>query len=52
MKKYRTGGTPCTVVIDKKGVIRFKKFGHVDETSVKALITSLLAEPADEESKK
>ena len=26
MKKYRTGGTPWTIIIDRKGVVRFSDF--------------------------
>ncbi len=29
MKNYRTGGTPWTVVIDKRGVVRYNDF-HID----------------------
>lgn len=44
MRKYQTGGTPCTAVIDKKGVLRFKKFGNINETEVKSLIRQLTEE--------
>ncbi|NIS07899.1 MAG: TlpA family protein disulfide reductase, partial [Candidatus Dadabacteria bacterium] len=27
MTKYKTGGTPCIAIIDKKGIVRFKYFG-------------------------
>ncbi len=38
--------TPGTVIVDKQGIVRFKKYGNVDEVEVEALIDRLLAEPA------
>jgi hypothetical protein len=44
MDDYRTGGTPCAVVIDRKGVVRFKKLGLFDQGEMKKLLDELLAE--------
>ena len=43
MMKYRTGGTPWTVIIDKKGIVRFNEF-NIEPTQGKKLIDRLLAE--------
>jgi len=40
MKDYRTGGTPWTVVIDKKGVVRFNDF-HIKPADGATLIKTL-----------
>ena len=40
MKNYRTRGTPWTIIIDKKGVVRYNDF-HVTEKKAKALIDTL-----------
>jgi len=44
MQAYQTGGTPASVVIDKKGIIRFKRFGYYDQNSLDLLLEKLLAE--------
>ena len=44
MKKYRTRGTPEIAIIDKKGRIRFQKFGYFEPAQAEALIRKLLAE--------
>jgi thiol-disulfide isomerase/thioredoxin len=43
MQAYRTGGTPWTIIIDKKGVVRFNDF-HVAADKATALIERLRAE--------
>jgi len=42
MGRYRTGGTPCMAILDKKGVVRFKYFGGFRKEPVEALILELL----------
>ena len=44
MKKYRTRGTPEMAIIDKRGHIRFQKFGGFEPAKVERLIKSLLEE--------
>ena len=41
MKRYRSGGTPWVVIIDRKGVVRFNNFHNSPKKSI-ALIDSLL----------
>ncbi len=43
MTGYRTGGTPWTIVIDRKGIVRFNDF-HITVESGSDLIDSLVAE--------
>ena len=43
MTKYRTGGTPWTVLIDRKGIVRYNDF-HIKPEAGSKLIKSLLAE--------
>ena len=43
MKRYRTGGTPWVVVIDRKGVVRFDGY-HLPAAKARQLIGALLAE--------
>jgi len=45
MGRYRTGGTPWTVIIDKSGVVRFNDF-HANVAAASTLIDRLRAEPA------
>jgi thiol-disulfide isomerase/thioredoxin len=45
MKRYRTRGTPEMAIIDKKGNIRFQKFGGFDPSPVESLVKQLLNEP-------
>lgn len=40
MKNYRTRGTPWTIIIDKKGVVRYNDF-HISENKAKILIEKL-----------
>ena len=40
MKSYRTRGTPWTIIIDKKGVVRYNDF-HISEKKATALIQTL-----------
>lgn len=42
MQRYRTGGTPWTVIIDREGTVRYNDF-HVDPDEAVALIDRLLA---------
>jgi hypothetical protein len=42
MRRYRTGGTPWTVIVDKQGVVRFNGF-RIDDKSVARWIERLLA---------
>lgn len=44
MRMYRTGGTPCITIIDKKGAVRFQKLGGFDPAPVEKLIDQLLME--------
>jgi thiol-disulfide isomerase/thioredoxin len=44
MRRYKTKGTPEIAIIDKKGVIRFQKFGRFDVKAARDLIRKLLAE--------
>lgn len=44
MERYKTYGTPEMVVIDKKGFIRFQKFGGFDIAPIEKLIESLMSE--------
>lgn len=44
MHRYRTGGTPCIVIIDKSGVIRFKYLGAFPKEPVMNLIRNLIKE--------
>ena len=45
MKRYRTGGTPWVVVIDKSGTVRYNDF-HITVPKARTLIDGLRAEPA------
>lgn len=40
MRRYRTGGTPWTIVIDREGVVRFNDF-HIDAVNAGRLIDLL-----------
>ncbi len=48
MKKYRTGGTPSMVIIDKKGNIRFQKLGGFDPDAMEKFIHKLLEDPPEQ----
>lgn len=41
MKRYRTGGTPWTVIIDRDGIVRYNDF-HIDPQKAVKLINELL----------
>lgn len=43
MLNYKTGGTPWTVVIDKKGIVRFNNF-HLSVDKLKLMIDELKKE--------
>ena len=44
MTKYRTRGTPCIAIIDKRGIVRFKYFGGFKTEPVENFIRELLKE--------
>lgn len=44
MISYQTGGTPAIAIIDKRGIIRFKKFGRFNAREAEILIDQLLQE--------
>ncbi len=46
MRLYHTRGTPEMVIIDKKGIIRFQRFGGFDHDEAEQLIKLLLLEKA------
>ena len=46
MRRFRTGGTPHVVIVDKQGRLRFSHFGSFKEEVVETFIEQLLAEPA------
>jgi len=41
MRRYRSGGTPWTVLIDKKGVVRFNGF-HITPAAARSKVQALL----------
>jgi len=43
MKKYRSGGTPWTVLIDPKGTVVYNHF-HIEPSQATAIINQLLTE--------
>jgi len=43
MTRYRTGGTPWTIIIDKKGIVRYNDF-HISPDSAVTIMQNLLAE--------
>jgi hypothetical protein len=45
MTAYDMQGTPTLVVIDRNGLRRFQRFGHVDDLTLGSILGSLLAEP-------
>lgn len=46
MRAYDMQGTPTLVVIDRGGLRRFQRFGHVDDMMLGSVLGSLLAETA------
>ncbi|PKP71290.1 MAG: alkyl hydroperoxide reductase [Alphaproteobacteria bacterium HGW-Alphaproteobacteria-5] len=47
MRAYDMQGTPTLVIVDRAGLRRFQRFGHVDDLTLGGVIGSLLAEPID-----
>ena len=45
MQRYRTRGTPEMAIIDKRGYIRFQKFGGFNPSPAERLIRQLINEP-------
>lgn len=45
MTAYEMQGTPTLVVVDRNGLRRFQRFGHVDDLTLGSVIGTLLAEP-------
>lgn len=45
MTAYAMQGTPTLVVIDRNGLRRFQRFGHVDDLTLGSILGNLLAEP-------
>lgn len=45
MRRYRTGGTPWTIIIDREGVVRFNDF-HIEAEAAGRLIDRLKQSPA------
>lgn len=48
MRIYRMQGTPTTMLIDRAGLLRVQKFGHLDDLRLGAAIQALIGEPAPE----
>jgi hypothetical protein len=44
MTAYNMQGTPTLVVIDRAGLRRFQRFGHVDDLSLGSILGTLLSE--------
>ncbi|MBI2248205.1 MAG: TlpA family protein disulfide reductase [Armatimonadetes bacterium] len=42
MRRYDTGGTPCIVILDQQGVVRFKHLGAFKPEPVEAFLRQLL----------
>jgi hypothetical protein len=40
MRRYRTGGTPWTVIIDRAGIVRFNDF-HIEAKAASRLVDHL-----------
>jgi len=47
LRRYKGGGTPWTVIIDRKGIVRYNGF-RLDPEYGKELLTTLVEEPAYE----
>lgn len=45
MAAYGMQGTPTLVIIDRNGLRRFQRFGHVDDLTLGGILGTLLAEP-------
>ncbi len=46
MTAYNMQGTPTLIVIDRAGLRRFQRFGHVDDLTLGSVLGAILAEPA------
>jgi hypothetical protein len=46
MQAYAMQGTPTTLLFDRGGHLRLKKFGHLDDMRLGAAVASILAETA------
>ena len=44
MARYRTGGTPWTIIIDRTGIVRYNNY-HIQPESAVELINRLIEEP-------
>ncbi|MBI3083847.1 MAG: TlpA family protein disulfide reductase [Candidatus Omnitrophica bacterium] len=42
MQRYKTGGTPCIVIVDQQGMVRFKYLGAFTPEPVEAFLRQLL----------
>ena len=47
MTAYNMQGTPTVIVIDRNGMRRFQRFGHVDDLTLGSVIGALLGEAAE-----
>lgn len=45
MTAYEMQGTPTLIIVDRNGMRRFQRFGHVDDLNIGCIIGTLLAEP-------
>ncbi|MDA1272700.1 MAG: TlpA disulfide reductase family protein [Verrucomicrobia bacterium] len=45
MRRYRTGGTPWTIIVDREGIVRFNDF-HIETEAAGRLINRLKQSPA------
>lgn len=46
MRAYRMEGTPTTLLVDRRGNLRMRAFGHLDDMRLGAAIAALIAEGA------
>ena len=46
MRAYQMQGTPTTILIDRRGMLRLQKFGHLDDMPLGAAIQALIGETA------
>jgi hypothetical protein len=47
MRAYQMQGTPTTILIDRNGMLRLQKFGHLDDMRLGAAIQALIGEPCE-----
>lgn len=45
MTAYNMQGTPTLVVVDRDGMRRFQRFGHVDDLTLGSVLGALMSEP-------